>query len=98
SRCSADDPKSAAAQNVVRQAKVHDVENVEELGAKFDCRKFGISAMTHGRVLNQRKIEVVKRRPAERVASQSSEPALVWACSARNVNRNGKERRVVVAS
>jgi len=31
----ADDAEAAAPQNVRRQAEIHDVENVEELGAKF---------------------------------------------------------------
>src|SRR2546430_12662801 len=82
--CFADNPKTAAANDVRRQAKIHLVKNVKELGAKLQVREFAISAAAERRVLDQGHVELTEGRPAEGVAAERSENALVGAGPARS--------------
>src|SRR5512146_962241 len=82
----ADHPEAAARHDVIGQAEVHDIENIEELGAKFERAEFGIAAATEGRVFDQSDIKIVKGGAAESVAAQCSETSLVGASATRQVN------------
>src|SRR5690349_2458916 len=90
----ADDPEAAAANDVRRQAKIYLVENVEELGAELQVCQFAISAAAERRILDEGHVELTEVRPAERIAAESSENALVGAGSARNIDGDLKEGAV----
>src|SRR5215471_2627903 len=53
-------------------AAVHDVEDVEELRAKFQRSHLSVSAVPDRRVLDDSDIEIVICRPTKRVAAQRS--------------------------
>src|ERR1019366_3745920 len=91
SRGLADNPKPAAAQDVRRSSEVHDVEDVEELCAKFECAEFCVAAAAEGSVFDQRHVEIVEAGPAERAPAQRSEAAVVGAGSVRQVDGNVEE-------
>src|SRR6266496_2054477 len=93
----ADDPEPAAAHNVIRQSKVHNVEDVEQFSAKFDCPQFSIIPMTEGSLFDQRNIKVMKRRSAESISSKRPKAAQVRPRSPSNVDRNKEEILIVVS-
>src|SRR5882762_609401 len=86
-----DDSKSTPAHNIRGQSKLHQIEYVEELGAKFQRTQYTVRRMAERRVLDQGEIEIMEGRSSERVASERSEAALVGAGTAGQVDRNGKE-------
>src|SRR5215472_3451249 len=92
--CFADDTKAAAANDVGRQAKIHPVKDVEELGAELQIREFAISAAAERCVLDESHVELAERRSAEGIAPERSENALVGTGPTRNINRNLKEGAV----
>jgi hypothetical protein len=61
-----DDAETAAADDVVGQAKVDDVEEVEEFGAKLEDAELVFAAMAEGSVFDQAKVEIVKGRDREK--------------------------------
>ena len=69
SRGLADDAKSASVHNVRWQSEVHDVEDIEELGAELQSSEFAIAAMPEGRIFDHREIEAVERRSAKGVST-----------------------------
>ena len=77
SRRLADLPKPRPIHNVRRQPHVHNVKEVEELRPELQIDQFHPAlALAKRRVFDQRKIEVVVRRPAEGIAPQRSESSL----------------------
>src|SRR5215467_2384776 len=92
-----DDSESASAYHVVRQPKIHNVENVKKFRAKLQDAKFALPAGSERSIFDQTEIEIVIRRSAERVPAQSSKPPAVRARSSRLVGRNVEVRSVVAA-
>ena len=87
----ADDAKAASAQNVGRQPEIYQVENIEELGAKFHRPQLRASPMPERSVFDQRDVEVLESRSAKGVAPQRAETPMVGTGAARNVDRNREE-------
>lgn len=94
----ADHAKAAAGYDIVGQPEIYDVKHVEELGAEFERSQFGVAAVTEGRVLDQRHIEVVKAGTAEGVAAKGSEAALVRTSASGQIDRNKEEGIVIRAA
>ena len=69
SRGLADDAKSASVHNVRWQPEVHDVEDIEELGAKLQRPEFGVAAMPERCIFDHREIEAVESRSAKSVST-----------------------------
>src|SRR5882724_3779450 len=93
----ADDPESASPQDVGRQSKVHQVEHVKKLSAKFHGAEFRVATAAEGGVLDQGHVVLLKAGTAERVASQGAEAAVVGSGAAGNIDWNIEERGVVGA-
>jgi pimeloyl-ACP methyl ester carboxylesterase len=87
-----DDAKAAATHDIRRQPKIHDVEHIEELRAKFHGAQFSVAATAEGSVFDHREIEVVKIGSAECVSPQRAEASVVKAGTARNVDGHREER------
>ena len=65
-------------QRIRRQTHGHDVEEIEELRAELQVHALRAAlAASEGSVLDEREIEVIKRRTAEGVAPQRAEAPLV---------------------
>ena len=62
---SADHPESGPEHDIRRKAEVHDVEGVEDLGAELQYDALRIRPDAYRRVLDQRQIDIVKRRAPE---------------------------------
>src|SRR2546423_7980625 len=86
----ADDPKPAAAHNVGRQPKIHDIKHVEKLRAKLQRPELAVSPPSKRRVLDQSHIEIVQSRSAKRIAPQCPEAPLVWSGATGHVDGNQK--------
>jgi len=54
-----DDPEASSSNDIKWKTKIHDIKNVEELGAELEDRGFGVSAVPEACILDQRKIQVV---------------------------------------
>jgi len=93
----ADNSKAAAAHNVGRQSKIHNIKDVEELRAKFKDPQLALTATPKRRVFDQGHIKVAEARSSKRVAAQRAKAAAIGACPASHIDRNGKERTVVRA-
>src|SRR5579863_273391 len=91
SRGLTDNPEAAAAQDIRRQPKIDDIEDVEEFRAKLEGTELPIPTMPERGVFDQRDIEIVVSRSAEGVATQRAKAPLIRARSARDINRNVKE-------
>src|SRR5215471_12826182 len=83
----ADDSEPAAVHDVGRQSKINDVEDVEELRAKFQRSHLSVSAVPDRRVLDDGDIEIVICRSAKRVTPQRSESTLIRPGPSRNIDR-----------
>src|SRR6185437_8079999 len=95
---STDDPEARARNRVRGQPHVYDVEDIEELGAELQHGQFrSMRAPAEWRVLDQRKVEVIKRRPSEAVARQASELSRVWTGAAGKMNRYREVRSILLA-
>jgi hypothetical protein len=68
-----DEAKPASLHRVGRQPKIHKVEYVEELRAKFEIAPFRASPVSKRRILNDRNVELAIGRSSKRVASQRAE-------------------------
>ena len=79
SRGLADNAKSTSVHNVRWQPEVHDVEDIEELGAKLQRAEFRVATVPEGSVFNHREIEAVKRGTTKRVSTQSAEASTMRA-------------------
>src|SRR5207253_4013309 len=93
----ADHPKPAPQHRVRRQPKIHNVEDIEKLGAELHDPPLSPAAPPKRRVLDQRDVELMESRPAKRVSPERPEPPLVRPRPARHPNGNREERRVVRA-
>jgi len=88
----ADDAEAGATHGVGRQAKVNDVEDIEEFRAKLQDAEFAAAAVAKGCVLDERNVELMEAGPTKRVAAQGAEAAGVRAGdSGRLMGRKKKE-------
>jgi len=91
----ADNPEAAAANDIRRQPKIDDIENVEKFGAKLEDAEFTISPVSNGRIFDQRNVVLVKTGPAKCVAAQRTEAAEIGAGASRHVDRYEEKRTIV---
>src|SRR5579863_5523718 len=97
SRRLADLPESRSSQHVCRRAHGHDIEEVEEFRTELQVHPLRSAfSSAKRRVLDQRKVEVVKRRSAKRVPPQRPKHALVRPSAPGHVYRNREEIRRIV--
>src|SRR5690348_5706354 len=82
-----DNSESAAPHYIGWQAEIHEVEHIEELGAKLDCAEFGIASAPERRVFHQGDVEILETRSAECVPAQGSEAPMIRARPSGNVYR-----------
>src|SRR5258705_9431326 len=71
----ADDPEATAKNNVGRQSEIHDVENIEEFGAKFEHCQLAVAPASDRRVLDQRHIKITIAWPTKSVTPQRAKTA-----------------------
>src|SRR2546421_6589639 len=90
--------EAGAAHSVRGQSEIDDVEQIEKFGSKFQNAQLIFSAPPERSVFNQRKIKLMKRRPAERVAAQRSKATLIRSGTAGDLDRYGKKRSIVGAA
>ncbi len=90
----ADDAKAAAADDVGWQTEIDCVEDIEELGAKLQDRKFAVSAMAEGGVLDQGHVKIAEAGGAKGTAPERAETAVVRASSPGDVDGDLKKGTV----
>src|SRR6516225_1496663 len=97
-RCSGDDAEAGSSEDVVGKAEVHQVEYVEELGAKFQRGQLRVTPMSEGSVFDEGDVVVLKTGAAKGVASQRTEAAMIRAGASRNIDRDVKEGGILGAA
>ena len=90
----ADDAKAATPHGVGRQAKIDDVEDIEEFRGKLQDAEFAAAAVAKWRVLDDRNVELMEAGSAKGVAAQGAEAARVRAGASRKID--GKEEKGAV--
>src|ERR1035438_4197997 len=80
------------------QSEIHQVEDIEELGAKLQGGALAAATRHQRRILDHRDIQIFKRRPAESIPAQRAESAVVGPRAAGNVRGNVKKGRVIGAT
>src|SRR5271157_560621 len=86
-----DESESRSQYHIRGQAEIDEVENIEKLRAELQRRRFRIPPLSHRGIFDQGDIQVMKVRPAERVAAQGSKPTQVGPRTAGQIDRDGKE-------
>jgi hypothetical protein len=89
----ADDSKSASLHRIGGQAKINNVEYVEELGPKFEIAPFRALSVSKRCVLDHRNVKLAISRATKRVASQGAEAAQVWPGASGKVDGMKKANR-----
>src|SRR5262249_30922625 len=87
--------EAAAAQGVVRQPEINDVEQVEKLRPELQDAQLVLPAASERSVLNQAEIKIAIARPAECITTERPESSAVRPRASGNSDRYRKERTVV---
>ena len=69
----ADDAEAAAQYRVGWQPEIHDVEDIEKFGAKFEVGQFRAAAAPDERVLDERDVNLMEAGTMKCVAAQRAE-------------------------
>src|SRR5438477_11076334 len=93
----ADNSEAGATNNVGRQSEIHDVEDIEEFGAKFEHCQLALGPASERGVLDQRHIKITIAWPTKGVATQRAKTAMIRPGSCGNIDGNEKKRAIVGA-
>ena len=90
-----DEAEAGAPHDIGRQSKVDQVEDIEDLSAELEGKRFPASPAAEGRVFGQRDVKIMEPRAAKGIAPELSGPSLVWTCSPGHVDGDEEEGRVL---
>lgn len=92
-----DDAKATAADDVHRQAEVHEVKEIEDFNAELHCQGFGISPPAECRIFHDGEVEIVEPRTSKGAAPKGSDSPLIGAGPAGKPNRDAEESGVGIS-
>src|SRR5262249_16566554 len=76
------------------QSEIYHVEQIKEFRAELKNAEFIFPSPAKRSVLDQRKVELMKRRPTKCIAAQRTKPPLIRPSPSRTIHWDKKERSV----